>query len=114
MSIHLSILPVLSAAASNAGGPPPWLQFLPIVGMGLVMYFLFLRPQMQQQKAHKAKLEALKKGDSVLTGGGFLAKVVKVDGEYVDLDLGPNLRVRALKSTISDVVPPAGGKPAND
>ena len=114
MSIHLSILPVLSAAASNAGGPPPWLQFLPIVGMGLVMYFLFLRPQMQQQKAHKAKLEALKKGDSVLTGGGLLAKVIKVDGEYVDLDLGPNLRVRALKSTISDVVPPAGGKPAND
>ena len=105
---------MLSAAASNAAGPPAWLQFLPIVGMGVVMYFLFLRPQMQQQKTHKAKLEGLKKGDSVLTGGGFLAKVVKVDGDYADLELGPNIRVRALKSTITDVVPPAGGKPAND
>ena len=105
---------MLAAAASNAAGPPAWLQFLPIVGMGVVMYFLFLRPQMQQQKTHKAKLEALKKGDSVLTGGGFLAKVVKIDGDYADLELGPNIRVRALKSTITDVVPPAGGKPAND
>jgi preprotein translocase subunit YajC len=111
--VSTNLLPVMSAAAS-AGGPPAWMQFLPLVAMGLVMWFLFLRPQMQQQKSHKAKLEAIKKGDNVLTGGGFLAKVVKVDGDYLDLDLSANVRVRALKSTITDVIPPAGAKPAND
>ena len=111
--MSLSILPVLAAAAAP-DGPPAWLQFLPIVGMGLVLWFLFLRPQMQQQKAQKAKLAAIKKGDQVLTGGGLIAKVVKVEDDYLDLDLGPNVRVRALKSTITDIIPPAGAKPAND
>lgn len=113
MSIQTSLLPVLSAAAAG-GQPPAWLQFLPIVGMGLVMWFLFIRPQMRQQKEHKAKLEAIKKGDTVLTGGGLLAKVIKVEDQYVDVELAPNVRVRAVKSTITDIVPPAGAKPAND
>ncbi|HWU02889.1 MAG TPA: preprotein translocase subunit YajC, partial [Novosphingobium sp.] len=73
-----------------------------------------LRPQMQQQKNHKAKLAGIKKGDQVLTGGGLVAKVIKVEDDYVDLELGVNVRVRALKSTISDVIAPTGGKPAND
>ena len=107
-----NLLPVLAAA--TAGGPPAWVQFLPLVAMGLVRWFLFLRPQMQQQKAHKAKLAGIKKGDNVLTGGGFIGKVVKVEDDYLDIDLGPNMRVRALKSTITDVIPPAGSKPAND
>lgn len=105
-------LSVLAAAAS--GQPPVWLQFAPLIGMGLVMWFLFLRPQMNAQKAHKAKLAGIKKGDSVLTGGGFVAKVVKVEDDFLDLELGPNVKVRALKSTITDVLSPAAGKPAND
>jgi preprotein translocase subunit YajC len=110
--VSTNLLSVLAAGAS--GSPPAWLQFLPLVGMGLVMWFLFLRPQMQQQKAHKAKLAAIKKGDNVLTGGGFLAKVLKVEDEYLDLELSPNVKVRAVKSTITDIIPPAGSKPAND
>lgn len=110
--MSVSLLPVLAAATSDS--PPGWLQFLPLAGMGLVMWFLFLRPQMQQQKAQKAKLESLKKGDQVLTGGGFVGKVVKVDDDYVDVELAPGLKVKAVKSTISDVIPPAGSAPAND
>ncbi len=102
------------AAASGAGGPPAWMQFMPLVAMGVIMWFLFLRPQMRQQKEHKAKLDAIKKGDSVLTGGGLIAKVVKVDDAYVDLELGANMKVKALKLTIVDVIPPAGAKAAND
>ncbi|MEZ5683792.1 MAG: preprotein translocase subunit YajC [Novosphingobium sp.] len=56
----------------------------------------------------------MKKGDQVLTGGGFLAKVIKIDEHYVDLELAPNVKVKALKSTIADVVPPGGAAPAND
>ncbi|WP_068080881.1 preprotein translocase subunit YajC [Novosphingobium rosa] len=108
----VSLLPVLAAASADS--PPAWLQFLPFIGMGLVMWFFLLRPQMQQQKQQKAKLEALKKGDQVLTGGGFIGKVVKVDADYVDVELAPGLKVKALKSTIGDVIPPSGGAPAND
>ncbi len=110
--MSVSLLPVLAAAASDS--PPTWLQFLPLVGMGLVMWFLFLRPQMQQAKTQKAKLESIRKGDQVLTGGGFIGKVVKVDDDYVDVELAPGIKVKAVKSTITDVIPPAGSAPAND
>jgi len=109
----MPILNLLTAAAAT-DGPPAWVSFLPIVGMFGVMYFLFLRPQMRQQKEHKSKLEGLKKGDAVLTGGGFLGKIVKVDETYADVELAPGLKVRALKSTITDVIAPTGSAPAND
>ena len=110
----MPILPVLATAAASADGPPAWLQFLPLVAMAGIMWLLFLRPQMRAQKEQKAKLEAIKKGDSVLTGGGLIAKVIKVDDAYVDLELGANMRVKALKSTIADVIPPGGTAAAND
>jgi preprotein translocase subunit YajC len=102
------------AAAVTADAPPAWMQFMPLVAMVAVFWFLILRPQMKRQKELQAKLGGIKKGDQVLTGGGLLAKVVKVDEHYVDLELGPNVKVKALKSTIADVVPPAGGAAAND
>lgn len=104
---------ILLSAAATAGSPPAWISFLPIVGMFVIFWFLILRPQMKRQKDLQGKIGGLKKGDQVLTAGGLLGKVVKVDEHYVDLDLGPNVRVKALKSTIADVVPP-GGAAAND
>jgi preprotein translocase subunit YajC len=109
-----SLLNVLAAATAAPEGPPAWVQFLPIVAMGVVMWFLFLRPQMKQQKEQRTKLDALKKGDQVLTGGGFIGKVVKVDETYAEVELAPNVRVRTLKSTITDVIPPGGSSAAND
>jgi len=108
------LLTVFAAATAASEGPPAWVQFMPILAMGVVMWFLFLRPQMKQQKEQRAKLDALKKGDQVLTGGGFIGKVTKVDETYAEVELAPNLRVRALKSTITDVIPPGGSAAAND
>ncbi|MBC2664901.1 preprotein translocase subunit YajC [Novosphingobium flavum] len=107
----MSTLSILSAAA--AGGPPAWTSFIPFVGMGLVFYFFLLRPQMQQQKNQRAKIAAIKKGDQVVTAGGLLGKVIKVDENHVDLELGPNVKVRAVRSTIAEVVTP-GSAAAND
>ena len=104
---------LLAPAAADAGAPPTWLTWLPIVAMFAVFWFLILRPQMRRQKEHQAKLGMIKKGDQVLTGGGLLGKVTKVDEHYVDLELGTNIKVKALKSTIADVIPP-GGVAAND
>ena len=111
--MSLSQLTVLAAAAS-ADQPPAWVQFLPMVAIVVVMWFLFLRPQMRQQKEQKAKLDALKKGDQVLTGGGLLGRITKVDDTYAEVELALNIKVRALKSTITDVIPPAGSSAAND
>lgn len=108
------MLSTLSAAAANAGQPPAWMSFLPLVAMGFIFWFLILRPQMRQQKEHKAKIAAMKKGDMVVTAGGLIGKVVKLDDHYAELELGPNVKVKAVRATIGDIVPPVGSAAAND
>ena len=104
----------LFASAANAGAPPVWAStIMPFLLMGVVFWFFIFRPQMAQQKAHRNKLAAIKKGDQVVTGGGLIGKVVKVDENYIDLELGQNVKVKALRSTISDVLSPTGTA-AND
>lgn len=105
---------ILLQAAAAAEGPPAWVNVVPFVAMFAVMWFLILRPQMKRQKEMQAKLGGLKKGDQVLTAGGLVAKVIKVDEHYVDLELGTNVRVKAVKSTIADVITPGAIAPAND
>jgi len=101
------------AAGTAAAAPPGWLQFLPIVGMVVIFWFLLIRPQMRQQKAQRDKIAAVKKGDQVVTAGGLLGKVIKVDEQYAEIEIAQGVRVKAVKSTIGDIVPP-GGTPAND
>jgi preprotein translocase subunit YajC len=107
-------LNILSAAAVAGSTPPAWLQFLPLVAMVAIFWLLILRPQMRRQKEHQAKLGALKKGDQVITAGGLLGKIIGIDDDYVTVELGPNMKVKAVKSTITDVISPVSGKPAND
>lgn len=102
-----------AAGAGAAGAPPAWISFLPIVGMIAIFWFLIIRPQMNRQKEHQTKIAGVKKGDSVVTAGGLVGKVIKVDETYVELELGTNVRVKAIKATLGDIIPP-GGKPAND
>ncbi|MDA0818844.1 MAG: preprotein translocase subunit YajC [Proteobacteria bacterium] len=101
------------AAAATADAPPAWIQWLPIIGMILIFWFLIIRPQMKRQKEHQQKIEAIKKGDQVVTAGGLLGKVHKVDDTYLELDIAQGVRVKAIKSTIGDIIPP-GGSAAND
>ena len=101
------------AAGTAAAAPPGWLQFLPIVGMVVIFWFLIIRPQMRQQKAHRDKVAAVKKGDQVITAGGLLGKVIKVDDQYAELEIAQGVRVKAVKATLGDIVAP-GGTPAND
>jgi preprotein translocase subunit YajC len=84
----------------------PWILILGI------FWLLVWRPQSKAQKAQRTRIDAAKKGDTVVTGGGLIGKVIKVDGEEVELELGPNVRVRALKGTLTDIRPL--NAPAND
>jgi preprotein translocase subunit YajC len=101
------------AAGAAASGPPGWTSFLPIIGMVAIFWFLIIRPQMRQQKAHREKIASVKKGDQVVTAGGLLGKVVRVDDQYVDLEIAQGVKVKAVKATLGDIVAP-GAKPAND
>ena len=101
------------AAGTAAAAPPGWLQFLPIVGMVAIFWFLIIRPQMRQQKAHRDRIATVKKGDQVVTAGGLVGKVIKVDDQYAEIEIAQGVRVKAVKSTLGDIIPP-GGTPAND
>ncbi|GMM60507.1 preprotein translocase subunit YajC [Novosphingobium pituita] len=107
------MISLLSAAAASAASPPAYLQFLPLVAMAVIFYFLILRPQMKRQKEHQQRLSGLQKGDQVVTAGGIVAKIVRLDDHYVDLELAPGVRVKAVRSTLGDVVP-QGSAAAND
>lgn len=112
--MNSSILTVLSAAGAAGDAPPAWIQFMPLVAMGVIFWFLILRPQMRQQKEHRNKIAALKKGDQVVTGGGIVGKVTRVDEHYADVEIAQGIKVKTLKSTIADIIDPAASRPAND
>jgi preprotein translocase subunit YajC len=78
-----------------------------------IFWFLIIRPQMRQQKVHREKIAGIKKGDQVVTAGGLVGKVMKVDDNYAEIEIAQGVRVKAVRATIGDIIQP-GGKPAND
>lgn len=79
-------------------------QFLPLILIFGIMYFLLIRPQQQKVKQHKAMVEAVKRGDRIVTQGGLLGKVTKVKDEYeVEVELAEGVKVRVVKATIANV-----------
>ena len=94
-------------AGGATGGPGPLLQFLPLILVFVVFYFLLIRPQQQKAKAHKELLDNLKRNDDVLTAGGLYGKVVELGESEVKLEIAPNVRVRIERSRIEALV---GGK----
>ena len=80
------------------------MSLLPFVLIFVIMYFLIIRPQRTQLKKRGEMLAAVRRGDTVVTGGGFVGKVTKViDDNELEIDLGSGLKVTALRSTIADV-----------
>ena len=100
-------------AAGGASGAASIMGFVPIIGMVAIFWFLIIRPQMRRQKELQTKIAGIKKGDQVLTAGGIVGKVVRVDDNYADVEIAQGVKVKVVKSTIGDIVPP-GGAAAND
>ncbi|AWK85137.1 preprotein translocase subunit YajC [Azospirillum thermophilum] len=91
--------------AAPAGGGDMIVQFLPLILIFVVFYFLLIRPQQKKMKEHKAMLEAIRRGDRVVTGGGIIGTVIKVGPEdEVTVEIAENVRVRCLRSTINLVL----------
>ncbi len=100
---------ISTAYAQGTGGmfdsSSAMVQFLPLVLIFVVFYFLLIRPQQRKQKEHRSMLTALRRGDRVITGGGILGTVNKVvSDEEVTVDIANNVQVRVLRSTITSVL----------
>jgi len=81
------------------------IQFLPLILIFIVFYFLLIRPQQKKAKDQRAMLDALRRGDRVVTGGGILGTVSKVvSPEEVEVDIASGVRVKVLRSTITTVL----------
>ena len=99
--------PAFAQAAGGGPGAAPGgiISFVPIILIFANMYFLMIRPQQKKLKDHKAMVEALRRGDQVVTSGGMIGKVTKVADGEVEVELPPsNVKVRVVRSTISQVV----------
>ena len=96
-------------AQDAAGLLGPAAQFLPLVLIFAVFYFLLIRPQQTRQKELKTSLSALRRGDRVVTGGGILGTVqrVKEGSDEIEVEIAPNVRVSVLRETITTVLKPA-------
>ena len=92
------------AAGGAAGAAGGLISFVPILLIFAIMYFLMIRPQQKKVKEHRAMVEAVRRGDQVITSGGLIGKVVKVADTEVEVELAPNVKVRVVKSTLSQVV----------
>jgi len=96
---------VTPAYAQAAGGAPDMLiSVLPFLLIFVIMYFLIIRPQRTQLKKRTEMLTAIRRGDTVITGGGLIGKVTKViDDNELEIDLGNGLKVTSLRAMIADV-----------
>jgi len=94
------------AQTAGAGGAAGGLMsFLPIILMFAVLWFIMIRPQMKRQKESKAMLEALAKNDEVVTAGGILGRVTKVNENYVTLEVAEGTEITVQKNAVTTVLP---------
>ena len=95
----------MAYAADAAPAADPITQFLPLIVIFALFYFMMIRPQMKRAKEQKNMIESLQKGDEVVTAGGELGKVAKVGEAYVGLEVAPNVVIHVQKSAITTLLP---------
>ncbi len=97
--------PAFAQAAGSAGAGSAFASFVPLVLIFAIMYFLLIRPQQKKVKEHRAMVEALRRGDQVVTAGGIVGKVVKVaeDG-IVEVEIADGVKVKVVRHTITQVM----------
>ncbi len=98
-----------TAPAAAAGGAESMLgslgQFLPLVLMFVVLYFIMIRPQMKKQKEHKAMIEAIAKGDEVVIAGGVLGRVAKLGESYLHVEVANGVELQVQRASVVQVLP---------
>jgi preprotein translocase subunit YajC len=104
----------IAAEAAGQQAASPYSSIIMLVLFGLVFYFLLIRPQSKRQKEHKAMLEAIQKGDEVVTSGGILGKVLKLTDNFIVLNVGDKVEMRFQRASISATLPKGTIKSINE
>ena len=92
-------------STANGGAAGSLMQFLPLVLMFVVLYFIMIRPQMKRQKEHRAMIEALAKGDEVVVGGGVIGRVAKLGDSVLHVEVAKDVEVQVQRSAVVQVLP---------
>jgi preprotein translocase subunit YajC len=106
------ITEAFAQTGGDAGGASMLIQFAPILLIFVIMYFLILRPQRQKARQHQEMVANLHRGDTVVTSGGMIGKIAKVEDHEIQVELAEGVRVRVVRGTIAEVR--AKGEPAKD
>ena len=99
------ISPAYAQAAGAATQSDTLLTFLPMIAIFVVFYFLLIRPQQKKQKEARAMLDALEKGNEVVTAGGILGRIVKLDEQYATIEVASNVQMVVQRGSISQLLP---------
>ena len=105
MFISSAFAQTVPAAAAGGDMQSSLMSMLPLVLMFVVLYFVMIRPQMKKQKEHRTMIEALAKGDEIVTVGGILGKVSKLGDNYLTLEIAANVEVQIQRSAVVQVLP---------
>ena len=98
------VTPAYAQAAGGAGGAGAIAQFIPLILIFVIMYFLILRPQQKRMKDHRNMVAELKRGDQVVTQGGLIGKVTDVKDDELTVEIAQGVKVRVVRATIAQVV----------
>jgi preprotein translocase subunit YajC len=98
---------VISSAFAQAalGGDTGLIGFLPIILMFVLLYFLMIRPQMKRSKEQKQMIEALQKGDEVITAGGVVGKISRLGDQYMTLEIAPDTEITVQRGAVQTLLP---------
>ena len=105
MLIDLMITPAYAQSAPGSMFGGDLMAFLPMVAIFVVFYFLLIRPQQKKAKEAKAMLEALQKGDEVITAGGILGKISKISDQYATVEIASNTEITVQRGAVAQLLP---------
>ena len=91
-------------AQAAAQQPSMLASFIPLILIFLIFYFLLIRPQQKKQKEHKVLLDSIQRGDEILSSGGILGKVIRVDNDKLTVEIAKGVNVIIIRSTVADVI----------
>ena len=98
------VTPAFAQAAGAPSAGASIASFAPLILIFVIMYFLMIRPQQKRMKEHRAMVEALKKGDEVVTQGGLVGKITAVRDSELEVEIAPGVKVRVIRSTVTGLV----------
>jgi preprotein translocase subunit YajC len=101
-------------AGAAASGPSMLIQFLPLIALAVLFYFLMIRPQQQRMKQHQQMISGLKRGDQVVLNDGVIGKIVRVEDKEAGVEIATGVTVKVVKSMIGEVRVRGEPAPAND